>query len=160
MSRIDSYMEREIGWVVVQGVIFALFVFAVVFGDTLNEVPGLIFARMVGVVIGVGGAGVALWALVAHGGVVSPLPRPVENAQLIDSGPYRHVRHPMYSGVVIFTVGVGLAYANPAVLLVSATFLVFFMAKTEREEEMLVVRVEGYRAYRSEVAWRIIPFVM
>jgi protein-S-isoprenylcysteine O-methyltransferase Ste14 len=46
------------------------------------------------------------------------------------------------------------------VLLTSFTFLVFFMAKTGREEEMLVATVPGYRGYRSDVAWRLIPFVM
>jgi len=66
----------------------------------------------------------------------------------------------MYTGIVIFTLGVGLAYANPVALLSSATFLVFFMAKTGREEEMLLERVPGYGAYRSSVPWRISPFVM
>ena len=91
---------------------------------------------------------------------VSPFPKPVDGAQLVESWPYRYVRHPMYSGIVLFTLGVGLAYANPVVLLTSFTFLVFFMAKTGREEEMLVAGVPGYRAYRSAVHWRLIPFVM
>jgi protein-S-isoprenylcysteine O-methyltransferase Ste14 len=66
----------------------------------------------------------------------------------------------MYTGIVIFTLGVGLAYANPVALLSSVTFLVFFMAKTGREEEMLMEKVDGYRSYRTDVPWRIIPFVM
>jgi len=153
-------MERGTGWVIAQGAIFVFFLIAVVFGDTIQDVPGLIFARIVGLIVAVSGAAVSVWSLLAHGWQVSPFPKPVDGAHLVDSGPYRYVRHPMYSGVVIFTLGVGLAYANPVVLLSSVTFLVFFMAKTGREEEMLVEKVPGYRAYRTAVPWRIIPFVI
>ena len=160
MSRTDSDMERGTGWVMAQGVIFALFLVAVVFGETVEDVPGLIFAQVIGLVVGVSGAVVSGWSLLQHGWKVSPFPRPVEGARLVDSGPYRIVRHPMYTGIVIFTLGVGLAYANPVALLSSVTFLVFFMAKTGREEEMLMEKVDGYRSYRTDVPWRIIPFVM
>ncbi len=140
--------------------LFAIFLTAIIFGEPVDEIPGLIFAQIVGVIIGAGGAGVSLWALLQHGWNVSPFPRPAEGALLVDSGPYRYVRHPMYSGIVAFTLGVGLAYANPVAMLSSVTFLVFFMAKTGREEEMLVDTVDGYRAYRSRVPWSLIPFVV
>ncbi len=160
MSPSDSDMERGTGWVMAQGAIFTLFLVAVVFGDTIEDIPGLIFARIIGLVVGVSGAAVSVWSLLQHGWTVSPFPRPAEGAHLVDSGPYRFVRHPMYTGIVIFTLGVGLAYANPVALLSSVTFLVFFMAKTGREEEMLMEKVDGYRSYRTDVPWRIIPFVM
>jgi protein-S-isoprenylcysteine O-methyltransferase Ste14 len=129
-------------------------------GDTVSGVPGLIVAQVIGLIVALAGALLSVWSLMQHGWRVSPFPRPVDGAQLVESGPYRYVRHPMYSGIVLFTLGVGLAYANPVVLLTSFTFLVFFMAKTGREEEMLVATVPGYRGYRSDVAWRLIPFVM
>ncbi len=153
-------MGRGVGWVAAQGVLFAFFLTSILFGEPVDEIPGLIFAQIVGVIIGAGGAGVSLWALLQHGWNVSPFPRPAEGALLVDSGPYRYVRHPMYSGIVAFTLGVGLAYANPVAMLSSVTFLVFFMAKTGREEEMLVDTVDGYRAYRSRVPWSLIPFVV
>jgi len=160
MSRTDSDMERGAGWVIAQGAIFVFFLVAVVFGDTVADVPGLIFAQVVGLIVGLAGATVSAWALLQHGWRVSPFPKPIDDAHLVVSGPYRYVRHPMYTGIVIFTLGVGLAYANPVAMLSSVTFLVFFMAKTGCEEEMLVARVDGYRAYRSNVPWRIIPFVV
>jgi len=152
--------ESGVGWVVAQGVIFAFFLVAVVFGSSIEDTPGLIFAQIVGLVVGVLGTAISVWALSAHRWRVSPLPKPMNGAQLIDSGPYRYVRHPMYTGIVVFTLGVGLAYANPVALLSSVTFLVFFMAKSGREEEMLVEELTDYRKYRSRVPWRIIPFVM
>jgi protein-S-isoprenylcysteine O-methyltransferase Ste14 len=66
----------------------------------------------------------------------------------------------MYSGIIAFTLGVGMAYANPVTMLSSVAFTVFFMAKSGHEEDMLVEDVPGYRNYRSAVPWRLIPFVM
>ncbi len=160
LSRSDSDMSLGVGWVIAQGVLFLFFLIAVVSGETVADVPGLVYAQVIGLVVATGGAAISLWSLREHGWQVSPFPKPTDGALLVESGPYRLVRHPMYTGIIVFTLGVGLAYANPVVLLMSFTFTVFFMAKTGREEDMLVERIAGYGAYRSDVPWRIIPFVM
>jgi len=160
LSQSDSSMSLGVGWVVAQGALFVFFLMALVSGDSVSNVPGLVLVQILGLVLALGGATLSEWSLMQHGWSVSPFPRPVDDAHLVSSGPYRYVRHPMYSGIVLFTLGVGLAYANPAVLLASFTFLVFFMAKTGHEEAMLVESVPGYRTYRSEVPWRLIPFMM
>lgn len=160
MKRYDSDTSRGVGWVIAQGLLFIFFFTAVIFGDPITDIPGLVGAQVAGVAIALAGAGISLWAMVEHRWSVSPFPMPEDGAQLIDTGPYRYVRHPMYTGVILFTLGVGLAYANPIAVLSSVTFLVFFMAKTGREEEMLVERMEGYRAYRTSVPWSLIPFLM
>jgi protein-S-isoprenylcysteine O-methyltransferase Ste14 len=160
LSHPDSDMSLGVGWVIAQGALFVFFFMALFSGEAVSGVPGLIVAQIIGLFAALAGAMLSVWSLMQHGWRVSPFPRPVDGAHLVESGPYRYVRHPMYSGIVLFTLGVGLAYANPVVLLTSFTFLVFFMAKTGREEEMLVATVPGYRAYRSDVAWRLIPFVM
>lgn len=159
LSQSDSDMNLGVGWVIAQGALFVFFLMALISGDPVSDVPGLIIAQVMGLVLSLGGVVLSVWSLMQHGWTVSPFPRPVDGAHLIESGPYRYVRHPMYSGIILFTLGVGLAYANPGVLLASFTFLVFFMAKTGREEEMLVEAVPGYRTYRSEVPWRLVPFL-
>lgn len=148
-----------VGWVVAQAILFGIFLVSLITGEVVSDVPGLVFAQITGLVVAVAGAAISMWSLMQHGWRVSPFPRPMDGAQLIETGPYAYVRHPMYSGIIAFTLGVGLAYANPVALLTSATFLVFFMAKTGREEEMLVQSFVDYRAYRSDVPWRLIPFV-
>jgi protein-S-isoprenylcysteine O-methyltransferase Ste14 len=160
LSHPDSDMSLGVGWVIAQGVLFLFFLIAVVSGETVADVPGLIYAQVMGLVVAAAGAVISVWSLREHGWQVSPFPRPADAAHLVESGPYRYVRHPMYTGIVVFVLGVGLAYANPVVLLTSFTFTVFFMAKTGHEEDMLVERIDGYSAYRSDVPWRIIPFVM
>ena len=151
---------RGTAWVVGQFVLFVLFVVSVLAGGPVPDVPGIVVAQIVGVVVAVGGAAVSLWAVVYHGSRLSPFPRPVDGQQLIDGGPYRYVRHPMYSGIIAFTLGVGLAYANPATLLSTVAFTVFFMAKTGHEEDHLIELVPGYTQYRSAVPWRLIPFLL
>lgn len=170
LSRDDSERDAQVEdgetdgrggvWVAGQVVLFGLFLVSVIGSGPIPEVPGIHFARIVGILVALGGAALSSWAFLHHGSDLTPFPKPVDGQQLIDQGPYRYVRHPMYSGIIAFTLGVGLAYANPATMLSSLAFTVFFMAKTGHEEEMLIRHVPGYRAYRAAVPWRLIPFVM
>ena len=155
-----SFSERGGWWVLGQVLLFALFVTSLFAAPSAAEVPGLVFAQIVGVLLAVGGAVLSVWAYRYHGDRLTPFPRPHDDMPLIEGGPYRYVRHPMYSGIIAFTLGVGLAYANPVTMLSSLAFAVFFMAKSGHEEDMLLETVPGYRQYRSAVPWRLIPFVM
>lgn len=162
MSHNDSttVRERGLGWVIAQAFLFVFFFIAVFAGDAISDVPGLVFVWIIGVVVALAGSVLTVWAVVLHGSRLSPFPFPVDGAVVIDSGPYRYVRHPMYSGIVLFTLGVGLAYGKPIVLLSSLTFLVFFVAKSGHEEDMMIEHMDGYREYRSRVPWRIIPYIV
>jgi len=156
----DSVRERGYGWVVAQGALFVFFFIAVFTGDSVSDVPGLVVVWIIGVIVAIGGAAVSLWSVLLHGSRLSPFPFPVDGMAVIEGGPYHYVRHPMYSGIVLFTLGVGLAYSKPTVLLSSLTFLVFFVAKSGHEEDMMIKYMDGYSEYRSSVAWRIIPYLV
>jgi protein-S-isoprenylcysteine O-methyltransferase Ste14 len=147
-------------WVIVQAALFVFFLAALIAGETLDDFAGLVYLRSAGILIALFGSFVSFWSFRQFGSKVSPFPMPVDGARLIETGPYRYVRHPMYSGIIAFTFGAGLAYASPAAMLASVLFLIFFLAKTGREEEMLVDSVPGYRAYRSRVEWRLIPKII
>ena len=147
-------------WVVVQGALFAFFLAALILGERMDDFGGLVYLRSAGLLLALFGSFVSIWAFRSFGSKVSPFPRPLEGATLIERGPYRFVRHPMYSGIIAFTFGAGLAYASTAAMLTGPLFFVFFLAKTGREEEMLVESVSGYRAYRSRVHWRLIPWII
>lgn len=175
LSRDDSYPESldpesldpesldqplGVGWVVVQAILFVFYFVALIAGEPMKDFAGLIYLRSAGLLLALVGSGVSLWSALEHRFRMSPFPRPVDGARLIESGPYRFVRHPMYSGIIAFTIGAGLAYANLAAAITGIMFFIFFMAKTGREEELLVVAVPGYRSYRSAVPWRLIPKVV
>lgn len=165
LSRHDSGSNhrdsgRGVGWVVVQGALFVFFIIAMMAGERLEPFTGIVYVQSAGLLLALFGSFVSIWSVLQHGNRLSPFPKPVEDAVLIDSGPYRFVRHPMYSGIIAFVLGASIAYMVPAAMLAAPAFLVFFMAKTSHEEHMLADEVPGYRQYRSDVAWRLIPRVM
>jgi protein-S-isoprenylcysteine O-methyltransferase Ste14 len=106
------------------------------------------------------GALQGLWGLLALGGNLTPYPSPKHGAELIERGPYRLVRHPIYGGLVMGAAGISLADGNAGGLTVALGLLVLFVGKSEFEEERLLARFPAYEGYRHRVRWRLIPFVV
>ena len=85
----------------------------------------------------------------ALGSNLTPFPRPRAAATLVEAGPYRHVRHPIYSGLVVAAVGWSIATASPLAGVLTALLALLFDLKSRREEAWLAERLPGYAAYRS-----------
>lgn len=83
-----------------------------------------------------------------------------EGHTVVQSGPYRWVRHPTYSGLLAVALGTATAFASPLALL--ATFLVWLpvvLLRIGREERMMVDRFGSeYRDYCGRT-WRLVPGV-
>lgn len=114
--------------------------------------------RGVGLMLMGGGAALALAGARALGPALTPRPTPRDGAGVRDDGPYRVVRHPVYSGVLAGTAGWALA-RRPAALLPVAALAGLLHAKALLEERLLEAADPGYAAYRERVPHRIIPFV-
>jgi protein-S-isoprenylcysteine O-methyltransferase Ste14 len=80
--------------------------------------------------------------------------------QLIRTGPYRYIRHPSYLGILIITLGDGIALANwLSLLLCIALPAIGVVRRIKVEEDELFHHFgEQYRDYR-EKTWRIIPLI-
>ena len=52
---------------------------------------------------------------------LTPVPRPREDAELVETGVYSLVRHPMYGALIVTAVGWGLVAASPLTLLLAGT---------------------------------------
>jgi protein-S-isoprenylcysteine O-methyltransferase Ste14 len=89
---------------------------------------------------------------------LTPLPRPRADAQLVETGVYRFVRHPIYGGLVVAAAGWGLLTASLAALAAAIVLLGFFELKSRREEAWLERRFAGYAAYRARTR-RLIPWI-
>jgi protein-S-isoprenylcysteine O-methyltransferase Ste14 len=80
-----------------------------------------------------------------------------EGQRVVESGPYRVVRHPAYAGGILRAAGTGLVLDNwlsLALLLVGMT--AFVAVRIRREESVLVAGLEPYSAYRGRTA-RLLP---
>ncbi len=78
---------------------------------------------------------------------------------LVDTGPYRIVRHPLYLGEIIAVTGFAVRAGHPSHALVVLTLIALQAYRAHREEALLATHVPGYPAYMTHT-WRIIPGIL
>lgn len=78
---------------------------------------------------------------------------------VVTTGPYRYVRHPMYSSVLIFFPATALLLGSWWGLLISLVFMTLLVVRTALEDRMLKRGLEGYTEYTRIVKYRLIPHV-
>ena len=82
-----------------------------------------------------------------------------ENQNVIDTGLYGIVRHPLYSVTLLLFLSIPLVLGS-LISLVVFLFYPFLIAKRIRnEEQVLEAGLEGYTEYKTRVKYRIIPFI-
>ncbi|MFV2063995.1 MAG: isoprenylcysteine carboxylmethyltransferase family protein [Chloroflexota bacterium] len=113
---------------------------------------------VLGVVLITAGGILFTWGLIALGRNLTPNPRPLESATLVEGGAYALVRHPLYGGLTVAAFGWGLLQASPVALLLAVGLFGFFDLKSRREETWLVKKYAGYVEYASRVR-RLIPWI-
>ena len=76
---------------------------------------------------------------------------------VISSGPYAFVRHPMYSGIMLFFVGVPLLLGSWWGVAIAPAFAVLFAVRARIEERALVEGLPDYADYAERVRYRLVP---
>jgi protein-S-isoprenylcysteine O-methyltransferase Ste14 len=79
---------------------------------------------------------------------MTPLPRPRHGGRLIESGIYARLRHPIYAGLILGSLGWSALTRSPAAVVVAVVLAAFLDAKSRREEAWLLDRYPAYAAYR------------
>lgn len=103
------------------------------------------------------GLGLGGWAMTSHpGGRFNIHPAPREGGCLVEQGPYRHIRHPMYSAVLLCGAGCAWAAATPLALVALGVLALVLVAKAELEERWLLQAHPGYADYRRRTR-RFVP---
>jgi protein-S-isoprenylcysteine O-methyltransferase Ste14 len=153
--------ERGEYWVIAQGIL--LLVFALIPPNTPNFIDlcssvWLYASWTLTAIFGILAIVFLGRSLFDLGQNLTPLPHPRDEGQFVKTGIYGLVRHPMYSGVIYLA----LAYASWQMSWVhlagSIVLLVFFDAKSRKEEAWLTEKFSGYTSYSNSVK-KLIPWV-
>lgn len=115
-------------------------------------------SRAVGVAMMAAGGGLLAAGAIALGSSLTPMPRPRSRATLVETGPYRFVRHPMYAGGIVIAYGWALAVQGWLTLVYATLLLAFLDFKSTSEERWLAAKFAGYTDYMRRVR-KLIPFV-
>lgn len=125
-------------------------------GQTISTDPWL---EGIGLTIFISGLAVAVWARLYLGrnwGV--PMSEKVD-PELVTSGPYRLVRHPIYSGIVLAMLGTAVAVSWYWLIAVALLGTYFIYSATVEERYMTGLFPDAYPAYKRTTKM-IIPFVL
>ena len=87
---------------------------------------------------------------------LTPFPRPKHGGELVERGPYRVVRHPIYGAGLLFFLGYSLFASVPALVL-TAALAALWVRKAALEEEWLEERYPDYADYRRRTPRRFFP---
>ena len=142
-----SAMLKDISWVTVQLVLLAALLLMPAFG----LLPFLVPLRPLGLLIGFAGlvlSGAATWQLQA-GCSFTPMPSPRTGAVLLTGGLYRRARHPVYSGLLVWALGMAIAAASGLHFVLFGLLWVFFHAKAAHEERLLAQKFSDYSEYAA-----------
>ena len=79
--------------------------------------------------------------------------------QVVSTGVYGFVRHPMYVGSVLLFIGTPMLFGSKYGILLGVVMLFIVAVRIVGEEKALVEGLEGYADYKKKVRYRLIPFV-
>ncbi len=116
--------------------------------------------RWLGALVGLAMLPILYWLMSSIGKNISETFLTKENHALVTHGPYRWVRHPLYSVATVIFFSLSIVAANWFIL-VMAALLIFVIALVviPREEAQLVLKFgESYRAYQQRTG-RLIPII-
>jgi protein-S-isoprenylcysteine O-methyltransferase Ste14 len=139
-------------------VIILAFLLARVFGtgSLAVERPAL---QVVGSVLFLSGLGLAVWARIYLGRNWGMPMTQKHEPELVTSGPYRYVRHPIYSGLLLAVLGTGLAL-QLYFLVAFVVLAIYFIYSATVEEKLLVSSFPAaYPSYKTKTKM-LIPFVL
>lgn len=102
---------------------------------------------------------ITIWALIAMGMTTfSVFPTPVTKGRFTRRGPYRLIRHPMYTGLIMVAVALTFSDYNDSELIALMVLCVDMVLKVTVEERLLVERYPEYEEYKKGT-FRVVPFL-
>ena len=82
-----------------------------------------------------------------------------ENQQVVSTGLYGIVRHPMYAATLLLFLSMPLVLNSPLSFLIFLCYPAIIIKRIKNEEQVLAQGLEGYAAYMEQVRYRLIPYI-
>ncbi len=124
-------------------------------GHGLNSDP---WRAGLGLVLFAAGLGLAIWARVNIGRNWGTPMSQKNDPELVTSGPYHLVRHPIYSGILLASVGTAVALSWPWLIAVLLAGVYFVYSATVEERYLIEQFPDAYPAYQRSTKM-LVPFV-
>jgi protein-S-isoprenylcysteine O-methyltransferase Ste14 len=150
----NSAPTRGLGWVVGQFTIIALILIVGYFDPwrTISSTINLV----VGLLCGASATGLLILGFLHLGRNLTPYPKPLNDGELVTSGVYAYMRHPIYVAVIGVVVGYSLFMGSWLAGLGCVILSIWFDQKAAREEAFLRQKFPTYDVYSQSVA-KFIP---
>lgn len=149
-------MSRANLLVLVQFGLFSILIASFIFLPVASYLP----VKVIGAIMIVSGIIIFFKAIQAHSQTNrrSPNITPTPNiaAQLVNTGIYHRIRHPIYTGVILCGLGAALLHGHMGSIVIALTFIPFFTYKSTYEEYLLKQTYPQYLKYIQQTG-RFIP---
>lgn len=148
-------------WVVAQGISIVLFILLPVYRPTWLVFPTSNWLYLSwGIATAIANVALVLLlkGLLDLGQQLTPLPYPKSEGQLVRSGVYSLVRHPLYSGIILLSLSWAIFQLSLSHLMGVIFLFVLLNAKASREEAWLTEKYSDYSDYRNNVK-KLIPWL-
>lgn len=135
---------------------FALIGFLVLYALSPNwlvalSVPFPDWLRWLGIAFGCASFILYIWALATLGKEWSPYLQTRKNHQLVTTGPYARMRHPLYSAYILFMISITLLTANWFFVALLVASIFFLVRRIPMEEQILIETFgEEYKTYMQK----------
>lgn len=124
-----------------------------------NPVNTDLWSEALGIVLFVLGLGFAIWARVQIGRNWGTPMTQKDEPELVTSGPYRLVRHPIYSGILVAGLGTAIAMSWVWLIAVGLAGIYFLYSATVEERYLTEQFPDSYPAYKR-CTKRLLPFII
>ncbi|PWT85623.1 MAG: isoprenylcysteine carboxylmethyltransferase family protein [Acidobacteria bacterium] len=127
---------------------------------SLTLIPRTAVSGWIGVVLCISGLTLAIWARLILGRNWSGVVTLKEGHELVQRGPYRFVRHPIYTGLQSMFLGTAVTLGHIAAFIAVLLVFVSFWIKLNQEERLMLTQFPNeYRDYQRRVK-SLIPFLL
>jgi len=114
------------------------------------------FIGIVGLLVSIFGVLIGIISLIQLNKNLSPFPSPKLDSELVQTGLYKFIRHPIYTGILCIAFGYGFYIGSVFKLIIAIAIYFLFYFKSRYEEKKLLAFFKEYKRYKESTG-RFLP---